>query len=219
MNEASILMALATVHFVALMSPGPDFALVVQNAARFGRRTGFYIALGLSLGIFLHALLSVTGISLLVQQHPVWFSLIQAAGGSYLLYLGVGALYATWQHWSEPVNVLKGDYTAALGQPHKAFIKGLVTNLLNPKALVFFASLMSSLVPVGMSLAGKSTGLLIIWSESLLWFGLLAWLLTKPVFQRRLEALGRYIDLACGVVFSVLGSAILYRVISFAVHT
>ncbi|MDF5622415.1 LysE family translocator, partial [Vibrio parahaemolyticus] len=54
MNESTILLTLASIHFIALMSPGPDFALVVQNATRHGRQTGLYIALGLSVGILLH---------------------------------------------------------------------------------------------------------------------------------------------------------------------
>ncbi|MEZ9808918.1 LysE family translocator, partial [Vibrio cyclitrophicus] len=96
MNEVTILITLASIHFIALMSPGPDFALVVQNATRHGRQTGLYIALGLSCGILLHSLLSLTGISYLVHQQPTLFAIIQLAGGSYLLYLGYGALKATW---------------------------------------------------------------------------------------------------------------------------
>ncbi|MEZ8709392.1 LysE family translocator, partial [Vibrio alginolyticus] len=88
MNEVTILITLASIHFIALMSPGPDFALVVQNATRHGRQTGLYIALGLSCGILLHSLLSLTGISYLVHQQPTLFAIIQLAGGSYLLYLG-----------------------------------------------------------------------------------------------------------------------------------
>ncbi len=88
MNEITILLTLASVHFVALMSPGPDFALVVQNATRYGRQTGLFIALGLSVSILLHAIFSITGVSLLIKTQPLLFSLVQIAGGSYLLYLG-----------------------------------------------------------------------------------------------------------------------------------
>ena len=76
MNESTILLTLASIHFIALMSPGPDFALVVQNATRHGRQTGLYIALGLSVGILLHSLFSLTGVSYIVHQHPVLYSAI-----------------------------------------------------------------------------------------------------------------------------------------------
>ena len=94
-NEATTLATLVTVHIVALMRPGPDFALVVQNAGRYGRQTGVMIALGLSLGILLRSLLSLTGASLLIHQHPMLFNALQGAGGGYLLWLGYGALKAT----------------------------------------------------------------------------------------------------------------------------
>ncbi len=94
MNELTILLTLASVHFIALMSPGPDVALVVQNASRYGRQTGLFIALGLSVGILLHSLLSLTGVSYLVHQQPMLYALLQLLGGSYLLYLGIGALHS-----------------------------------------------------------------------------------------------------------------------------
>ncbi|CUB04511.1 LysE family translocator [Marinomonas fungiae] len=212
MNEAHILLTLAAVHFVALMSPGPDFALVVQNAARFGRQTGFYIALGLSLSILLHAVLSITGVSYLIQQHPLIFMLLQTAGGTYLLYLGVGALRATCLNWQQSATPLTAG--VLLTNKRQAFTKGFLTNLLNPKALVFFASLMSSLIPISMSWSGKGVALMVIWSLSLFWFASLAWLLTRPNLQRKMLNAGRYIDLLCGVFFSLLGGFILWQVLA-----
>lgn len=164
MNEITILTTLAVVHFVALMSPGPDFALVVQNATRYGRQTGLYIALGLSCGILLHSILSLTGISYLVHQQPTLFALLQLAGGSYLFYLGFGALKASWYAYSAKTS----DESHAeqpsllLGNKRDAFSRGFATNILNPKALVFFVSLMSSLVPASMSLTGKGMALVIL---------------------------------------------------------
>ncbi len=213
MNEISILLTLALVHFVALISPGPDFALVVQNASRYGRQTGFYIALGLSLGILTHAVLSITGISLLVHQQPTLFRLLQCLGGAYLLYLGSGALISSYQHWQQTTPLAQTQNKAVLSQKQQAFSKGFLTNLFNPKALVFFISLMSSLIPASMSWSGKTSALLIIWGLSLAWFSALAWLLTKPSSQALLGRISRYIDLLCGVLFCLLGAGILWGVL------
>ncbi|WP_172560338.1 LysE family translocator [Vibrio fluvialis] len=209
MNEASILITLATVHFIALMSPGPDVALVVQNATRYGRQTGVYIALGLSFGILLHSLLSLTGVSYLVHQQPLLFALLQLCGGSYLLYLGSGTLRATLANWSQAPGELSSKPELLLSNKRQAFSRGFMTNLLNPKALVFFVSLMSTLVPAGMSLGGKSLALLILWSLSLLWFAALAWMLSTQRLQRKLQAASRYIDLLCGAIFTLIGVMIL----------
>lgn len=213
MNELTILTTLAAVHFVALMSPGPDFALVVQNATRYGRQTGLYIALGLSCGILLHSILSLTGVSYLVHQQPTLFALLQLAGGSYLAYLGYGALKATITTLRQPKkNPDESESTSLLlSNKRQAFSRGFATNILNPKALVFFVSLMSSLVPAGMSLSGKGIALVILWSLSLVWFSFLAWALSTQRMQRKVKAAAVYIDGLCGVVFSFIGLSILWQ--------
>ncbi len=218
MNEASILATLAGVHFVALMSPGPDVALVVQNATRYGRQTGVYIALGLSFGILLHSLLSLTGISYLVHQQPVLFAILQFCGGSYLLYLGIGALNATLSNWKQASTTLKPNSALLLSNKRQAFSRGFMTNILNPKALVFFVSLMSTLVPASMSLTGKSIALLILWGLSLAWFAALAWMLSTERLQAKLHSASRYIDLLCGAIFSLIGSMILWQSIIALIH-
>ncbi|MCG6282461.1 LysE family transporter, partial [Vibrio diabolicus] len=63
----------------------------------------------------------------------------------------------------------------------------------------------------GMSLGGKSLALLILWSLSLLWFAALAWMLSTPRLQRQLQAASRYIDLLCGVIFTLIGVMILWQ--------
>ncbi|PJC84952.1 threonine transporter [Vibrio sp. HA2012] len=212
MNEVTILLTLATVHFLALMSPGPDFALVVQNAARYGRQTGSYIALGLSFGILTHSILSLTGVSYLVQQHPMLFTLLQFSGGSYLLYLGLSALKGLVQRRSTSESSDEGKtlHNKIRSKRH-AFSRGFSTNLLNPKALIFFVSLMSSLVPADMSLTGKGIALVILFGLSLLWFSLLAWVLSAKVMQKKLHAITPYIDTVCGVLFILLGGTILWQ--------
>jgi threonine/homoserine/homoserine lactone efflux protein len=213
MNEFSILITLASVHFIALMSPGPDFALVVQNATRYGRQTGVYIALGLSFGILLHAILSLTGVSYLVHQQPTLFALVQIAGGSYLLYLGFGALKGTWQTLSSKsiVSEQQSSPDLLLNNKRQAFSRGFATNILNPKALVFFISLMSTLVPASMSLTGKGIALVILWSLSLAWFSFLAWALSTERLQAKLKSLAVYIDGLCGLIFTVIGISILWQ--------
>ncbi|MGF1738830.1 LysE family translocator [Photobacterium satsumensis] len=217
MNEMTTLATLVTVHIVALMSPGPDFALVVQNAGRYGRQTGIMIALGLSLGILLHSILSLTGASLLIHQHPMLFALLQAAGGSYLLWLGIGALKGTWLHYQQrhqPTEKKTAKTTQrVLANRKQALAKGFTTNILNPKALVFFISLLSTLVPASMSLGGKATAIGLLWGTSFLWFALLAWLLTGARLQQKLQRWTPWIDATCGALFTLIGGLILASII------
>ena len=210
-NEITLLATLASVHWIALMSPGPDFALVVQNTTRYGRKTGLYIALGLSCGILLHSLFSLTGVSYLIHQHPTLFTMVQVLGGSYLLYLGVGALYAIWASRNQPDNHDDNSVGYILASKRQAFARGFATNILNPKALVFFLSLMSSLVPSDMSWEGKGIALFILWFLALVWFALLAWLLSSVRLQQKLRKAAKYIDGGCGIIFCFIGFTIIYH--------
>lgn len=208
MNELTLLLTLATIHTIGLISPGPDFALVVQNVARYGRATGVYIACGLALGIGLHTIFSLTGVSFVIQQHETLFMLVQLAGGSYLLYLGLSALRSTYLSWHQPAAAPTQASTEQITSPHMALLKGLVTNLLNPKALVFFVSLVSTLVPASVSWWFKGTAALMLFALSLAWFSLLACWLSSSSMQQRLQRASRYIDAVCGTVFSLLGGSI-----------
>ncbi|OEE41494.1 LysE family translocator [Vibrio ordalii] len=219
MNELSILATLAGVHFMALLSPGPDVALVVQNSTRYGRRTGVFIALGLSCGIVIHSLLSLTGISYLVHQQPALFAMVQLAGGGYLFYLGLGALKSIYTTWRSPQAVgVNNERDKLIENQRQAFFRGFITNIFNPKALVFFISLMSSLVPVGMSFSGKGIALLILWGLSFMWFSSLAWMLSTARLQKRLQSLTVYIDAVCGIIFTLIGGLILLQALLSLSH-
>ncbi|NNN70277.1 LysE family translocator [Vibrio sp. 3-2(1)] len=219
MNELSILATLAGVHFMALLSPGPDVALVVQNSTRYGRRTGVFIALGLSCGIVIHSLLSLTGISYLVHQQPALFAMVQLAGGGYLFYLGLGALKSIYTTWRSPQAVgVNNERDKLIENQRQAFSRGFITNIFNPKALVFFISLMSSLVPVGMSFSGKGIALLILWGLSFMWFSSLAWMLSTARLQKRLQSLTVYIDAVCGIIFTLIGGLILLQALLSLSH-
>ncbi|ATC58807.1 LysE family translocator [Vibrio anguillarum] len=219
MNELSILATLAGVHFMALLSPGPDVALVVQNATRYGRKTGVFIALGLSCGIVIHSLLSLTGISYLVHQQPALFAMVQLASGGYLFYLGLGALKSIYTTWRSPQAVgVNNERDKLIENQRQAFSLGFITNIFNPKALVFFISLMSSLVPVGMSFSGKGIALLILWGLSFMWFSTLAWMLSTARLQKRLQSLTVYIDAVCGIIFTLIGGLILLQALLSLSH-
>lgn len=87
----------------------------------------------------------------------------------------------------------------------------MMTNLLNPKALVFFVSLLSSLIPASMSVSGKVSAALILVGLSLTWFSCLAWLLTTSAMQQRMQRITRSVDSICAAVFILAGGVILWQ--------
>ncbi|MCA8222391.1 LysE family translocator [Burkholderia sp. BC1] len=129
------LAALAAIYAV----PGPDMALVLQTSIGRGVRPGIAAAAGLSLSRSAHVTLSACGVAALIRSAP-W--LYEAIGYGGALYLG----YVAIQVFRSPVfDVGNGD-AAAAGELRQSFVKGLLTNLLNPKALLFCSVLLPQFV-------------------------------------------------------------------------
>tara|TARA_B110000444_G_scaffold51633_1_gene47597 strand:+ start:11768 stop:12094 length:327 start_codon:yes stop_codon:yes gene_type:complete len=79
-------------HFIALTSPGPDTAIVVRQVSLHGRRSGLIAAIGIGIGIYLHCLLAINGISILILSNALYKFIISLVGSSYLIYLGLNML-------------------------------------------------------------------------------------------------------------------------------
>jgi RhtB (resistance to homoserine/threonine) family protein len=199
----SLFASVGAIHFAALMSPGPDFALVVRHSKE--RRAAVAAAIGIALGILFHSILSLTGVSLLIQNHAILFALVRSAGAAYLLWLGIGALNSL-RRQSQP-----RQETAQLERTRfaRALRDGLATNLLNPKALAFFIGLLAAMVTPDIPLMTRSLLVLELFLLSLLWFVPLAWLLSAPALRARLQSAERGITLVTGTIFTLVGASIL----------
>ena len=123
----------AIAHLLAVMSPGPDTAIIFQQSFAKGRNSAILTALGIGFGIFLHCLLAISGISILLYSTEEARFIIKILGASYLIYVGFQSLLL--QDASEPK-------TRATIFTHP-FLIGLITNILNIKAFLFTVSLFS----------------------------------------------------------------------------
>lgn len=120
------------VVLLAYAIPGPDFA-VVARAAASSRSAGWRAGLGAQTGLRVHMVAAVVGLSLLISRSPMTLSIIQILGGLYLVWLGISAL-----RQSSSLRNATSDV--------RWFRMGLVTNLLNPKAVLFFVALLPQFV-------------------------------------------------------------------------
>lgn len=119
------------VVLAAYLIPGPDF-LIILRAARRSPGAGLLAAIGAQTGLLVHMVLAAVGVSVLLARHPEMLIIIKAAGGLYLAFLG----WSVVRHRGSAVD----DQLQSPAR-HGAYLSGLLTNLLNPKALVFFVSL------------------------------------------------------------------------------
>ncbi|MFH7526792.1 LysE family translocator [Aeromonas enteropelogenes] len=199
----SLFLTIGLIHLVALASPGPDFALILRTSLH--RPTALGAALGIALAILLHATLSLTGISLLIAEHHWLFMAVKMIGALYLGWLGWGALMAAWQGAGEQAFKAGGERAGW----RKGVQSGLATNLLNPKALLFFMGLLAAMVTPQVD--GLTRGLLVLelFLLSLFWFGALAWSLSTVRAQRLLGRVQRPLNLVTGLLFGAVSLSIL----------
>ena len=143
-NYLGEFLALATIHFLAVVAPGPDFAVTIRQSVRFGRGVGICTALGIGAGISVHVLYTLLGVGALMHTTPWLLTVAKIVGGAYILYLGVSLLR------SQPKSVLEGEKEADEPMVEqtllKAFTTGFLTNATNPKATLFFLAIFTTLI-------------------------------------------------------------------------
>ena len=128
---------------VAYAIPGPDFAVILRSATR-GWRTGMAAALGALSGLCVHMLVAAVGLSVLLARSPGALTTIRWAGAAYLVWLGIGLVRSSFRAHEST------DRTPNVSTS-KAFTQAMLTNLLNPKAILFFASVIPQFVVAGTS--------------------------------------------------------------------
>ena len=139
MDLYSNLAAVAVVSLLAAISPGPDFFIVLRNSLSYSRKAGLMTAVGVSMALIIHLTYTLVGLGMLIAESPFIYSLIKYVGVAYLFYIGLSGLLSSFKK-SQKLDL---EYVQEMNQiaASKAFLQGFLTNMLNPKAAIFFISL------------------------------------------------------------------------------
>ncbi|MBA5981247.1 LysE family translocator [Pseudomonas sp. Y5-11] len=174
---------------VVFLLPGPDMILLLQTGARQGRGAALATAVGLAIARGCHVALAALGLAALFKAAPWTFDMVRLAGAAYLLWIGIQCLRS-----SLLPNLNTPAVTHAQGQWREAIRRGLLTNLLNPKALLFCsvllpqfivndgAAVLTQFATLGVLLVG--VGLLFDSAYALTGAALGRWLQHSPTAQR-----------------------------------
>ncbi len=197
LRHAGMLVALAAVYVPALASPGPNFLAVTQAAVGGTRRQGVATALGVASGSTLQALLAATGVGLLLAHAGGVQRVVALLGGAYLLWVA----RAIWRQARAAGPALTPGATRAVTL-RAAYRAGLLTNLTNPKALVFFSTIFTALVGPGLPAGLRFAAVALICLLSTCWHLALATLFTqaavRSAYARARRPLLRVTALAIG---------------------
>lgn len=203
--------AMLGIHVVGMTSPGPDIFLILRMATR-SRKHALAAMAGIVTGSTVWVTLTVVGVAAVLSSHPALMGGIQLLGGAYLAYMGVRMLVGAVRGIREvQAGGVAAVGAAALGSLGGAFRQGLLTNLSNPKIVLFFAAVLSQFMPVGAPWWVQLVYIAALLITSVLWFGLIAITVSTEAVVRRMVSAGPWIDLVAGVVFAALGASFIWQ--------
>lgn len=191
------------IFLVALVSPGPDFLLVLKNSFSSTKASGMATALGIALGIGVHIFYSFVGIGIIISQSIILFQTIKYCGALYLFYLAYQLFRAGKTEFHVPQSHHNISYT-------KAFREGFLNSVLNPKTTVFFVSFFSQLVEKVQSqfLVQFFMGLVIVMT-AFIWFTAISALLQISHIQKGFSQIQNGANKVFGGLLALLGLKII----------
>jgi len=205
-NYLGEFLALATIHFLAVVAPGPDFAVTIRQSVRFGRWVGICTALGIGAGISVHVLYTVLGVGALMHTTPWLLTVAKVLGGGYIVYLGVSLLR------SKPKSTLDSEPAAVSEAPQslgKAFTTGFLTNATNPKATLFFLAIFTTLISATTPLGVQALYGLWMCLVNALWFVLVALFFSSHRVRQQFMRMGHWFERTMGVILILFAGRLL----------
>jgi RhtB (resistance to homoserine/threonine) family protein len=190
--------AIALAHALAVISPGPDFALVLRQSLRAGRRAAVWTSLGIGSGILVHSAYTVIGLGLVLRNSPGAFTVLKIAGATYLGWIGLQSMRST----GSKLTMESGEVATPSSETvSAAWLQGFLTNVLNPKAALFFIALFPAVVAAQTPRWIQAGYGLWMASTTAVWFSLVALVFTQEAVRRRFLRASIWIDRGLGVVF------------------
>ncbi|MFI7630095.1 LysE family translocator [Microbispora rosea] len=197
----------AAIVALLTLTPGLDTALILRTSLLAGRRPAWAVVLGIQLGTLLWGLLTAAGLSALLTASQVAYEVVRWAGVAYLIWMGGRML---WHSRTSGADDAAPPDPADAGWG-RAFQRGLLTNLLNPKVGAFYIAVLPQFMPQGVShavmgvlLAGVHVCEGLVWSAVLIGFtGILRGWLRRPPVKRALDRLTGLIVIGFGLRLAI----------------
>lgn len=199
MSPLTTISTVVMLQLAAAAVPGPNFLVVLHTATAGSRRLALRAAVGLATGTALLGAAGVLGVATVLQHAPAVAGVLKVVCGAYLIHLGI----STWRtaRSSTPASSAELPGVARL-----AYLRGLSTVIVNPKALVFFSSLVTSAVPHPVSPSLSVALVTAIAMTSLFWNTSLAVVCSTGFFHRFYQRWRQWIEFASAGLFVAVGT-------------
>ena len=212
MHLLHIFVAVGLAHFLALLSPGPDFVMIVKSASKHSSKDALSVVAGITTANAVYIGLCLVGVgSILAASAPIMLTL-KLIGGLFLTYLGVQALRARKHSYGElgqsDEQTSHGIVPTVQTTLRKEFATGFISGIFNPKNLLFYLSLFTVVLTPDISFGFKL--MLGIWMTFVVfaWDAAIVFLLSTRTVRRKFTQCAYYIDKVTGAVLGTIGVAI-----------
>ena len=192
------------IHLFAVISPGPDFAIVTHRSIKYGRKSGFITSIGIGFGILIHVIYCILGIGYIISQNSFLFNFLKILGAIYICFLGINSFKYSTANLSEMSESKISQFF------DNSFIIGLVTNIFNPKATLFFISLFALVIEHNTSV---TTQLLYGAWMSLVtsfWFCLVSYLISSYYLKIFINKYSILINRVMGVILIIISFKLIF---------
>ena len=200
MEYLTIIGTVTIIHLLAVISPGPDFIMACRNSLTYSRKIGIWTAVGFGGGIAVHIFYSLAGLALIISKSILLFNVIKFLGAGYLIYIGLKSILSKSSKIELNKYHKKEDITR-----FSAIRIGFLTNVLNPKATLFFLSLFTLVISPKTPLSVISIMSVIMIINTVLWFSLVAIFLTQKRIHSIFEKFQNVFNKTLGGLLIALG--------------
>jgi len=200
MNFEQIIIV-AGITWLAVISPGADFAIVSRNSSVYGRAAGVASSAGIASGCWVHIGYAIFGIGLILHYIPNAFIIIQICGASYLVYVGIKTFF------SKKLKDQNSEASIRISN-WKHFATGALTNSLNPKTSIFIISMYTQVIGTQTSFIEQLLFGLFVCLSHLLWFVLIAIFMSTQKVRRWIMQYQKVFNGLIGGMLVALGIAL-----------
>lgn len=200
MDNLHLIGTVALLNLFAAMSPGPDFVMAVKNSLTYSRRTGIFTGIGIGLGISIHILYCAAGVGYIISKSIIVFNVIKYLGAAYLIYMGVMSILSKGARIDIEKAAKLPDMTR-----FQAIKTGFLTNVLNPKATLFFLGLFTFMIKPDTPVSVIIVLALIMIFTAIIWFTIVAMFFTQKRIQNAFNRFEKYFNRFFGGLLVLLG--------------
>ncbi|ABM57398.1 LysE family translocator [Verminephrobacter eiseniae] len=204
-------LSLALIHFLAVVAPGPDFAITISQSVRHGRSAGIYTALGIGAGISVHVIYTILGIGALMHASTVLMNAARIIGALYICYLAVNLLRAQPAVADDSSDIQGKAENQTNG---KSFSIGFFTNATNPKATLFFLAVFTTMVSATTPLSIQAGYGVWMCAVNASWFVIVALFFSNPKVRQSFLKTGYWFERCMGGLLLAFAMKLLWGMTS-----